>query len=180
MNTWYKTVDSLLSNTIDSGFNCTILREKAEHKRCWTFSFNYFDFFISLGYVKKWFWTKEPQKSTIIHVYLTMCVACIRTCMKQDTTFIKMFFYFEHKSNFCFSLNPRYDSFGQNTFTKWIIVFVKRNNFEIAKKLKTLHKLCFYCDWSVFRVRNPKQKNIITNTILYGPYGLHMWGQRTE
>lgn len=34
MNTWYKTVDSLLSNTIDSGFNWSTLREKAEHKRC--------------------------------------------------------------------------------------------------------------------------------------------------
>lgn len=34
MNTWHKTVDSLLSNTIDSGFNWRILRDKAEHKRC--------------------------------------------------------------------------------------------------------------------------------------------------
>lgn len=120
---------------------------------------------------KSGFEQKHPKNRQLSMCVLYMCVACIRTCMKQDTTFIKMFFCFEHKSNFCFSLNPRYDSFGQNTFTKWIIVFVKRNIFRDGKKkFKTLHKLCFYVDWSVFRVYNAKQKNIITNTVLYGPY----------
>lgn len=66
--------------------------------------------------------------------------------------------------------------------THWLngLLFLSNETFfEMEKELKTLHKLCFYFNWSVFRVYNSKQKNIITKTILYGPY---VWscGQRTE
>lgn len=92
---------------------------------------------------KSGFEQKHPKNPQLSMCVLYMCVACIRTCMKQDTTFIKMFFCFEHKSNFCFSLNPRYDSFGQNTFTKWIIVFVKRNIFRDGKKIENIAQTVF-------------------------------------
>lgn len=126
---------------------------------------------------KSGFEQKHPKNRQLSMCVLYMCVACIRTCMKQDTTFIKMFFCFEHKSNFCFSLNPRYDSFGQNTFTKWIIVFVKRNIFRDGKKNWKHCTNCVFTSTGLYlEFTIPNRK-----TLLQIPYYMvHMCGQRTE